>query len=197
MKPRDLSTADQAAALPEGWTLTLSPALNITSLTLHDEGGAAREHGFHAGPMPADLSARQPVRRLEDISDSAVRASAEQLVARHLGRVAAAQAHADAFGAQFPDLVSLLTVVTSEVPGCRTRLGIDPDRLTVQLVLSTDAGGSGALLALVNSWLGPQGLKNSPEGISLDFDGPTRALAATLDQHHAAGFLSWLRSRSA
>ncbi|MCX4481679.1 hypothetical protein OOK44_35490 [Streptomyces cellulosae] len=195
--PRDLSPAAQTIELPKGWTLTLTPALNLTSLTLRDGADCPRQHGFHPGPLPAELADRQPVRRLADIRDRELRASAEQLVADHLERVATAQANADAFGAQFPDLVPLLDGLASEVPGCRNRMDVDPDRLTVQLSLTTDAPGSGTLLELVNSWLGPEGLKCTTDGLSLEFDGPSRTLAVTLDQDHAAGFLLWLRDRSA
>lgn len=193
--PSDSSPAAQTVALPQGWTLTLTPALNLTTLTLHDADGHPREHGFHPAQLPPALAARQPVHRLEDITDEALRDSAAQLVVRHLTRVATAQAHADAFGAQFPDLASVLAALTSQVPGCRTRMDIEPDRLTVQLTLTADAKGSGALLELVNAWLSPDGLNGDADGISLEFDGPTRALEVTLDQHRAAEFLVWLRDR--
>lgn len=195
--PSDASPAAQTVELPEGWTLTLTPALNLTSLTLRDADECPREHGFHPGPLPSALANRQPVRRLADIGDRELRDSAEQLVVGHLERVATAQANADAFGAQVPDLVSLLTGLAGEVPSCRDRVDVDPNRLTVRLSLTTDAAGSGALLELVNSWLGPQGLKNTTDGLSMEFDGPSRGLAVTLDQVHAAGFLSWLREHGA
>lgn len=195
--PCDASPTAQTVELPKGWTLTLTPALNLTSLTLRDADEYPREHGFHPGPLPSALADHQPVHRLTDIGDRELRASAEQLVVRHLERVATAQANADTFGAQFPDLVPLLAGLAREVPGCRDRMDIDPDRLTVRLSLTTEAAGSGTLLELVNSWLGPQGLKDTTDGLSMEFDGPSRGLEVTLDQLHAAGFLAWLRERRA
>ncbi|MGW2657023.1 hypothetical protein ACWC1D_25625 [Streptomyces sp. NPDC001478] len=173
--------------LPDGWTIHLRTALNLTVLTLRDGDGGDCQIGFHActGMGSPELT----VRALDDITDGALREAALELLNNYFARRATAKANADAFSSAIPDWSDLSSQLRRTVPGCLIDISLNHQALDLTMTLTADGPSAGRLLTLIASW--PEG---GAEGIDRELT-QTGALTVRLPQRRAQGFLTWLRTK--
>ncbi|MCX5215799.1 hypothetical protein OG689_42360 [Kitasatospora sp. NBC_00240] len=142
MSPDHPAPASRHLDLPEGWKIQLEATLNITILTLAQPDGSAVHHTFHLGSLPPGSDSPLTVEALTDIPSAELHSAAERLLVAYANRVATAQANADAFKSDFPDLTALYERVRSYAPECHTDLDLDHEALTVVLVLGSKSATS-------------------------------------------------------
>jgi hypothetical protein len=173
-------------ALPDGWTIHLRAALNLTVLTLRDGDGRDCQIGFYTG---TDVGSPElTVRALNEITDDALRAATLKLLDNYFARRATVHANADAFAAAIPDWSDLSGRLRRAVPGCRIDTGLDHEALALTMTLAADGLSAGRLLTLIASW--PEG---AVEGVDRELT-QTGTLTVRFTQKRAQDFLTWYRS---
>ncbi|MET9776238.1 hypothetical protein ABZ023_18590 [Streptomyces sp. NPDC006367] len=173
-------------ALPDGFTVHLRTALNMTVLTLHDGDGWECQIGFHASTELG--SPELTVRALNEITDDALRAAALELLNNYFARRTTVHANADAFSAAVPDWSDLTGRLRRTVPDCRIDTGLDHQALALTMTLAADGPSAGRLLTLIASW--PEG---AAEGIDRELT-QTGTLTVRFSQKRAQDFLTWYRT---
>ncbi|MGX5184957.1 hypothetical protein ACWKT5_19540 [Streptomyces avermitilis] len=181
-----MTPSAHARALPDGWTIHLSAALNLTVLTLRASDGKDCEIGYHCG---TDLGSPElTVRDLDEITDHALRAAALELLDSHAARRATVHANADAFSDAVPDWSELTGRLHRAVPGCRIETDLDHQALALTMTLAADGPSAGRLLTLIASW--PD---SATDGIDRELT-ETGTLTVRFTQTRAQEFLSWYRT---
>ena len=183
------TTAQPAPSLPRGWSVEFRSAAGICTITLADQDGEQREVSFCKTQPPAG---HLLARTLEEIEDPQLREAAERVLSTHYGRVATAQAHADAFASSLPqDLREDLEKLLARTLGCcSSGLSIDPDSLAVTLTLAARGAASGTLLTQLRAWQQADGVPD--DQLRLEIDEEPGTLTAVLTGDSAADFLTWL-----
>lgn len=182
-----------AHALPDGWSIRIHPVMNILTLTLADENGTERQHGYH---MKAPTTpAPETVHRLDDIADGELRASVQDIIDTYFDRLARLHRNCDAFSAAVPDWHALVAQLRLAVPDCHVDSDLDHDALSVIMTLKATGPAAGKLLALLATWPGSasdHSERSAGFDRDLDDDG---TLTARFGQEHAIAFLTWLRTQ--
>ncbi|MEU9254508.1 hypothetical protein AB0D66_21990 [Streptomyces sp. NPDC048270] len=177
--------------LPDQWTILLHPILNLTILTLLDADNTQRQIGFHSSTPPG--TSERTVSALDQITETGLRASAQELIDTFYARTAQAQANSAAFSAAVPDQRSLLDRLRAET-SCLVSLDIDDEALTIVLKFVAEGPATAILYALIASWPGSNTSEGPPAGVlqSRDDHG---GLTVHLDQARAQQFLTWYRDQ--
>ncbi|MGW4890702.1 hypothetical protein ACWEQL_00305 [Kitasatospora sp. NPDC004240] len=169
--------------LPGQWTIRIKPVLNLLTLTLTDDTGTARQHGYHMGQVPVP----DTIHSLDEITDNHLRATAQAMIDDYFTRLAEVHKAADAFTEAIPDWSDLTARLRTTVPDCRIETDLDSEALALRMTLTATGPAAGQLLTLLATWPASDGLHRE-----LDDDG---TLTAVLDQPRAISFLAWFRDQ--
>lgn len=182
------------SGLPQGWSIELKPALNLTSITLVDDSGRDRVWGV----CPTPIDAAQHVRQVRSIAAPEIRAKVRELLRRHITDMQTGYVTLRAFVAGVPDASSLLDQLQLDLPGATVACGVTGDSTVVNLeITTTGLVPAAAAMALLADWARDNDHieigARSADGVETEFcEG---AFSAVLTTDHARCFLGWYRGR--